>query len=169
MAHIELPAGEMGIMGPVIKYPKTGELLRQLRDEIIRGESILSVGEREMIALYVSARNECVYCSNSHGGTAERLLGVERDVLAEVICNVETAPISELMKSLLSIAGNVQLGGRTVSDAQVARARAAGADDKAIHDTVLIAAMFCAFNRYVDGLDTPMPDDDRYGVKPQDL
>jgi len=166
MSHIELPAGEIGIMGMIIQYPKSGELLRQLKDEIIQGESILSVGEREMIALYVSGRNECVYCSNSHGSTAERLLGVERDVLEEVICNPEAAPISELMKSLLSIAGSVQVGGRKVTEAQVARARAAGADDKAIHDTVLIAAMFCAFNRYVDGLNTPMPDDDRYGVKP---
>src|SRR3569833_3696895 len=98
MSHIELPAGEIGIMGMIIQYPKSGELLRQLKDEIIQGEAILSGGEREMIALYVSGRNECVYCSNSHGSTAERLLGVERDVLEEVICNPEAAPISELMK-----------------------------------------------------------------------
>ena len=169
MAHIQLPEGELGIMGPVIKYAKTGTLLRQIRDEIMTGESILSVGDRETIGLYVSARNECVYCSNSHGGSAERLLGVEKDAMDAILCNPETAPISELMKALLSIAGNVQIGGRTVSDSQVARARAAGADDKAIHDTVLIAAMFCAFNRYVDGLDTPMPPDDRYGVGPKDL
>ena len=67
------------------------------------------------------------------------------------------APVSDKLKALLVIAGKVQQGGRRVSDDDVARARAAGADDKAIHDTVLIAAAFCMFNRYVDGLATWAP------------
>jgi hypothetical protein len=46
-----------------------------------------------------------------------------------------------------------------VASLDVDRARLAGADDKAIHDTVLIAAMFCMFNRYVDGLATWTPED----------
>jgi hypothetical protein len=53
----------------------------------------------------------------------------------------------------------VQRGGREVSDANIARARAEGATDVEIHDTVLIAAAFCMYNRYVDGLDTWQPTD----------
>ena len=169
MAHIDVPAGQSGIMGPVMQYPKTGEMLRVIKDELIKGDSILSVGEREIIALYVSARNECVYCANSHGNAAECLLALDTSAVARIIADPETAPISELLKSLLVIAGKVQLGGRRVTAGDVDRARKAGADDKAIHDTVLIAAMFCAFNRYVDGLDTDLPVDDRYGVRHQDF
>ena len=77
----------------------------------------------------------------------------------QVKADLATAPISEKLKALLVIAGKVQQGGRRVSDANVARARAAGADDKAIHDTVLIAAAFCMYNRYVDGLATLTPTD----------
>ena len=166
MAHIDLPEGQPGIVGPLVQFPNTGQHLRAIRDELFNGPSILSKGEREIIALFVSSRNQCVFCSNSHGEFAESLLKMDRDALSTIIRDPETAPISELMKAMLSIAGSVQIGGRRVTDEQVARARAAGADDKAIHDTVLIAAMFCAYNRYVDGLDTDIPAEDRYGVAP---
>lgn len=59
----------------------------------------------------------------------------------------------------MAIAGSVQKGGKYVTTQQIERAKAIGATDKEIHDTVLIAAAFCMFNRYVDGLDTWMPDD----------
>jgi alkylhydroperoxidase family enzyme len=70
---------------------------------------------------------------------------------------VHSAPVSPKMKALLAIADKVRRDGRLVQAADVDVARAAGADDKAIHDTVLIAAAFCMFNRYVDGLGTWAP------------
>jgi hypothetical protein len=63
------------------------------------------------------------------------------------------------MKALLAIAGKVQKGGKHVTTKDVERAREQGATDKEIHDTVLIAAAFCMFNRYVDGLATWAPTD----------
>jgi alkylhydroperoxidase/carboxymuconolactone decarboxylase family protein YurZ len=66
------------------------------------------------------------------------------------------------MKALLAIAGKVQLGGKHVTPEDVERARACGATDMEIHDTVLIAAFFCLCNRYVDGLATSMPQDPEY-------
>ena len=51
--------------------------------------------------------------------------------------------------------------GRSVSDSDVAEARRHGATDNEIHDTVLIAAAFCMYNRYVDGLATWTPTDPR--------
>jgi alkylhydroperoxidase family enzyme len=71
----------------------------------------------------------------------------------------ENAPISEKLKALLALARRVQQGGRSVGSDDIARARRAGATDIEIHDTVLIAAAFCMFNRYVDGLDAPTPKD----------
>jgi alkylhydroperoxidase/carboxymuconolactone decarboxylase family protein YurZ len=61
------------------------------------------------------------------------------------------------MKALLAIAASVQRGGKHVTVAQVEVAKTAGAADVEIHDTVLIAAAFCMFNRYVDGLGTWAP------------
>jgi alkylhydroperoxidase family enzyme len=105
----------------------------------------------------VSRLNECEYCASSHGATAAAQLpggaAQVRDVLAG------DGVVSVKLRALLDIAGLVQLGGRTVTEEAVAKARAAGATDVEIHDTVLIAAMFCMFNRYVDGLGTSVPDD----------
>ena len=64
-----------------------------------------------------------------------------------------------MMKALLTIAGKVQKGGKHVTCGDVARAKQEGATDKEVHDTVLIAAAFCMFNRYVDGLGTWQPSD----------
>ena len=94
---------------------------------------------------------------NSHAAAARHLLGDKYLLVDQVIDNVATAPISEKLRALLVIAGKVRRDGRLVSDDDIGAARAEGADDQAIHDTVLIAAMFCMYNRYVDGLGTIAP------------
>lgn len=76
-----------------------------------------------------------------------------------VLADYHSAPISDKLKALLNIAGKVQSDARTVGEADVALARSFGASDRDIHDTVLIAAAFCMFNRYVDGLGTLTPSD----------
>ena len=111
-----------------------------------------------MIATYTSSENDCFFCTNCHEAAARHLLAQEGNpaatAFAQIRADCEEAPLSEKMKALLAIAGKVQQGGRNVTEDDVTRARAAGADDKAIHDTVLIAAAFCMYNRYVDGLST---------------
>jgi uncharacterized peroxidase-related enzyme len=159
MAHISLPEGLPGIMGPLKQYPETGRHLLGLAEALLRGPSSLTTAEREVIATYVSSQNGCVFCMSSHGAAARCLLGPDAGIVDQVKADFEQAPISEKLKALLVIAGKVQQGGRHVEDVHVARARAAGADDKAIHDTVLIAAAFCLYNRYVDGLATFAPED----------
>jgi uncharacterized peroxidase-related enzyme len=115
-----------------------------------------------MIAAYVSSENDCYYCQFCHGSTAAQHLGgtdAEYALIAEMKVDFEAAPLSGKMKALLNVAGKVQLGGKQVTAADVERARQEGATDKEIHDTVLIAAAFCMFNRYVDGLATWQPHD----------
>ena len=159
MPHISLPDGLPGIIGPLRQYPQTGQHLLGLAGTLLRGPSSLTVAERELIATYVSSQNDCVFCMSSHGAAARSLLGPEAGIVDAVTADFEQAPISEKLKALLAIAGKVQKGGRRVTEAEVARAREAGADDQAIHDTVLIAAAFCMYNRYVDGLATLTPHD----------
>lgn len=159
MAHIFLPDGLPGITGLLRQYPETGQHLLGLAQALLRGPSSLTEAEREIIATYVSSQNGCVFCTNSHGAAARALLGPDAGVVDQVGADFEQAPVSEKLKALLVIAGKVQQGGRRVSEVDVARARSAGADDKAVHDTVLVAAAFCMYNRYVDGLATFAPTD----------
>jgi uncharacterized peroxidase-related enzyme len=165
MAHIQLPEGAAGIVGPMIAYPETERHLNGLAQALLRGPSSLSAAEREMIATYVSAGNECYFCTQSHAATARELYGQSRDLVDAVLRDLVAAPVSDKMKALLVIAGKVRRDGRQVSDADVVEARKHGADDKAIHDTVLIAAAFCMFNRYVDGLATWAPRDPKAYVE----
>lgn len=171
MPHIDLPDGIPGILAPMQKYPETAKHLTGLAQSLLRGPSSLTPGERELIAAYTSSLNECEFCTGSHSATARHLLEEDSQIVDEVIENgIEQADLSEKMKALLCIAEKVQRDARTVSDEDVKRAREYGADDKAIHDTVLIAAAFCMYNRYVDGLDTPTPsEEEAYDEHGKDL
>ncbi|MDJ1503378.1 peroxidase-related enzyme [Xanthocytophaga agilis] len=157
MPHISLPEGVPGIRSLVLFRPDTGQPLYELAQILLRGESPLSPAERELIATYVSFLNACVFCSCSHAAAARYLYKDEQQTVDLVLEDYQNAPISDKLKALLTIAGRVQKDARTVSTDDVALARSFGATDRDIHDTVLIAATFCMFNRYVDGLATIAP------------
>ena len=159
MSHIELPEGLPGIFGPLAFRPETAKPLRELAEVLLRGPNTLTPGERELIATYVSAQNDCFFCQNIHGAIAAYHLDGNEKLVAEVKRDYQGAEISGKLKALLAIAGKVQQSGKLVSTEDIARARQEGASDLEIHDTVLIAAAFCMYNRYVDGLATWQPDD----------
>jgi uncharacterized peroxidase-related enzyme len=158
MAHIQLQEGLPGIRGLLAFRPETARPLGELADTLLHAPGPLPPGEREIIAAYVSRLNECAYCHNSHAAIAACHLRDE-ELVATVMADSEGAPISEKLKALLAIAAKVQQSGRAVHASDIARARSAGATDLEIHDTVLIAALFCMYNRYVDGLGTSTPTD----------
>src|SRR5271155_3504516 len=159
MAHIRLPAGIPGILGAMAFRPETAQPLNALAEVLLRGPNSLSAADREMIATYVSSQNDCYFCQHAHGAVAAYRLGGNEKLVNDVKLNFESAEISDKLKSLLAIAGKVQQGGKQVTSEDIARARQQGATDKEIHDTVLIAAAFCMYNRYVDGLATWAPTD----------
>jgi uncharacterized peroxidase-related enzyme len=158
MPHIDLPSGLPGIRGLLAFRPETAAPLRQLVDVLLHQAGSLSQGERELIATYVSSLNDCHFCQSSHGATAAAHFGNEQLVL-DVKRDIDSANISAKLKALLAIAAQVQKSGKNVTADAVGRARAEGATDIEIHDTVLIAAAFCMYNRYVDGLATWAPQD----------
>jgi uncharacterized peroxidase-related enzyme len=139
--------------------PETAKPMNELVNVLLLGPHTLSPGERELIGAYVSGRNECVYCQTIHGAVAAHHLGDDEALVRSVNHDFEQAAISVKLKALLAIAGKVQHSGKDVTPADVERARREGATDLEIHDTVLIAAMFCMCNRYVDGLATWAPED----------
>jgi uncharacterized peroxidase-related enzyme len=139
--------------------PETARPLNELVDVLLRGPSSLSPGERELIATFVSARNDCRYCQTIHGAIAAHHLGGNEALVSQVKDQPERAAISDKLKALLVIAGKTAESGKLVTATDIERARELGATDLEIHDTVLIAAAFCMYNRYVDGLATWAPDD----------
>ena len=160
MPHISLPEGLPGITSGFAFRPETAKPMRELAEVLLRGSNTLTSAEREMIATFVSDRNDCHFCQASHRAAAAHHMGGRYDVVDAVKRDANTAPVSSKLKALLAIAARVQESGKQVTAADVERARAAGATDVEIHDAVLIAAAFCMFNRYVDGLATFTPRDE---------
>ncbi|HEX4832746.1 MAG TPA: carboxymuconolactone decarboxylase family protein [Trebonia sp.] len=159
MPHISLGNDAPGIVSLLIYRPETAEPLCGLAEMLLRGPSSLTPGERELIAAYVSELNECRFCSDSHAAFAAAQLPEGMPLVDRVRADPHAAPVSAKLGALLRIAAAVQRGGKNVHAEEVQAAREAGASDQEIHDVVLIAAAFCMFNRYVDGLATTLPDD----------
>ena len=159
MPHIDVQNDLPGIRSLMAFRPETAKPLNELAKVLLRDTTGLSRAERELIATYVSYLNDCFYCHNSHGEIACYYLAGDRDLVNQVRENYSAAPISDKLKALLQIAGKVQQSGKAVTPDDIDNARDHGATDKDIHDTVLIAAAFCMFNRYVDGLASNTPID----------
>jgi uncharacterized peroxidase-related enzyme len=159
MAHIKVIEGIPGIRSLVMFRPETGKPLYDLAQVLLRGPSPLKEAERELIAAYVSYRNECMFCMSSHAAAARCLYREDKELVDEVLLDMQSSGVSDKMKALLCIAGKVQVLGKEVKPEDIDAARALGAGDREIHDTVLIAAAFSMFNRYVDGLASFTPTD----------
>jgi uncharacterized peroxidase-related enzyme len=156
MPYISVEDHLPGITG-LLEYRKdSAQPIRDLTQFLLRGPSTLTEGERELIATVVSHNNQCKFCTSAHTAAADLLLG-ECETAQQVKNDIETAHVSEKMKALLTIGKQVQQSGKSVTAQSVERAKNAGATDVEIHDTVLIAALFCLYNRYVDGLSTVTP------------
>jgi len=159
MPHIALAEGLPGISAGFAFRPETAKPMRDLADILLHEPNSLTPGERELIATYVSSQNDCYFCQTSHGAAAACHLGGS-EIVKQVKTDFESAAVTPKLKALLAIAGKVQQDGKRVSADDIARAKAQGATDLEIHDTVLIAAAFCMYNRYVDGLGTWQPRDE---------
>ena len=165
MAYIELNNELPGIRGLMAYRPDTAEPLNALVETLLRDDdNTLSRGERELIGTYVSYLNDCFFCQNVHGALAGHYLQCDIAQIDDIKHDFQSTDLSPKMKALLSIAASVQKGGRQVTNTQIGEAKESGATDREIHDTVLIAAAFCMFNRYVDGLGTWAPTDRQFYV-----
>jgi uncharacterized peroxidase-related enzyme len=157
MTYIKTDIPAPGIVELLFYKGPTGKALANLANTILLGPSPLSSGERETIAAYVSMLNNCEFCHESHSASVNAHLKDHGETIACLRNDVSTVPMTEKMKKLLAIAGMVQKGGKSVTPQAIEEAKRAGANDEEIHDTVLVAAAFCMYNRYVDGLATSVP------------
>lgn len=166
MPHINVDEDLPGIRALMAFRPETAAPMNALAEILLRDDEGLSRADRELIGAYVSYRNDCFYCHTSHGEIACYYLGGDRALVEQVKKDYNSAAITEKLRSLLNIAGKVQESGKAVTKEDIDSAKSQGATDRDIHDTVLIAAAFCMFNRYVDGLAANVPDDmDSYPLR----
>jgi uncharacterized peroxidase-related enzyme len=159
MPYIQVNPELPGIRGLMAFRPDTAGPLGVLANTLLRDDTGISMAERELIATHVSYLNDCFYCHTSHGATACQYLDGDKTLVDQVRKDYRNAPISEKLKALIAVAALVQKSGKAVTTEAIEAARAEGATDREIHDTVLIAAAFCLFNRYVDGLGAITPTD----------
>lgn len=163
MAHITVPNHTPGLLGLLLSRPRLAQYLTAFLQELLRGESPLSPGERELVALVVSVENRCQYCTRSHLTVARKFFPDQEELVEQVLNNVEKAPIRPAMKMLLKMARQViKIESQTLNSELVAQAQAHGATEQEIHDTVLVASTIAMINRYVDALGADIPEEVEY-------
>lgn len=152
-----LPA-DAAVLDVMKAFPEPAAPLIDYQQVVLRGPSPLTVGERELIAAYVSGVNACRYCHGVHGKVAEAF-GVEEGVLAGLLADIETAPVREELKPLFRYVRKLtETPGRMTSiDAEAVFA--VGWEEKALFDAVSVCALFNFMNRLVDGLGLTAGDD----------
>jgi uncharacterized peroxidase-related enzyme len=162
MPYIHLKNENPGILQAMTDYYETARPLSELAELLLRTDEGMTKGERELIAAYVSSLNRCFFCSNSHLNAALAHLKLKPRMIEPGKDDpLEGITVRPVIQVLLKIAGEVQRSGKIVVKEDVEAAFKEGATDRMIHDTVLIAAAFCMYNRYVDGLNTVTPKDEK--------
>jgi uncharacterized peroxidase-related enzyme len=143
--------------------PDAAKHLLGLAETILRQPASLEQGERETIAAWTSHMNGCRFCTKSHAAAARAWLGPERSkALDRLLEDGDLGGQTAKMRALLEISRALQANVLGVQPAHIEKARAAGASDHDIHDTVLITAAFCMYNRYVEGLGTREAEESAY-------
>jgi uncharacterized peroxidase-related enzyme len=145
-----LPA-EAGLLQVFRTYPEPAGPLLALHEQVMRAPSPLTAAEREMIAAYVSGLNDCDYCHGSHSATAAAF-GVPPEILTAAVADLDSAPVDDRMKALLRYLAKLTRTPARITEQDARAVFAAGWDDRALHDAVLVCGLFNCMNRIVNGL-----------------
>jgi uncharacterized peroxidase-related enzyme len=151
MSYLKSLPAETTLLQVFQTYPGPARHLLAFHEELLRGESPFTPGERELIAAYVSGLNACGYCHGIHTVTAEAF-GVPEGVLAAAVADLDSAPVDEKLKPVLAYAGKLTRTPSRMTEADAEAVFAAGWDERALHDAVLVCALFNFMNRMVEGL-----------------
>jgi uncharacterized peroxidase-related enzyme len=155
---------EHAVVLDVLKaFPEAAAPLVEYHEVVLRGPSQLTVGEREMIAAYVSGLNACRYCHGVHTAVAEAF-GIAEGVLAALLADVDTAPVRAELKPLLAYVRKLTEAPSRVTAADAEAVFDAGWEEKTLFDAVSVCALFNFMNRLVEGLGVTAPDEGYYAT-----
>lgn len=131
-------------------FPDQLRPLLAYHDALLRGESPLSVAERELIAAYISGLNACNFCFGAHKLYA-RAFGIEDAVIDALVADLETAPVDDKLKPLLRYVAKLKELPPHLTDADAQAVYDAGWSERALYDAVQVAALFHLMNRIIEG------------------
>lgn len=131
-------------------YPETAQLALSLAQHILRGDSPLSVMQRELIFAFGSGLNACHYCHGAHTAAAEAL-GLDVNLMASLLEDIDATPFEEAFKPILKYVKKLTETPSKVTRADADAVRAAGWSDDALHSAISVCALNNFFNRWVDG------------------
>ncbi|MEV6905547.1 peroxidase-related enzyme [Amycolatopsis sp. NPDC051071] len=151
MSYLESLPTDATLLQVFQKFPAPASKLLDFHELVMRAPSAFSAGERELIAAYVSGVNDCQYCHGVHTVTAEAF-GVPEGLLATALADLDSSAVDERMKPVLAYVGKLTRTPSKVTDADAEAVFAAGWDEAALHDAVLVCALFNFMNRMVEGL-----------------
>ena len=151
MSYLSSLPADAGLLQVLQAYPRTAKPLLALHEQVMRAPSPFTAAERELIAAYVSGLNACGYCHGSHAAAAAAF-GLPPELPAEAVCDLDSAPVPGPMKPVLRYLAKLTLTPAEVTETDAREVFAAGWDEPALHDAVLVCALFNCMNRMVEGL-----------------
>ena len=122
----------------------------QMTQILMRGPSSFTVGERELIGAFVSSTNDCPFCVGSHVATASHF-DIPESTLQALATDIETAPVDERLRPVMRYVEKLTKTPYQMTQADADAVYAAGWDDLALSDAVLICGLFNMANRIVEG------------------
>ncbi len=131
--------------------PAIGVPFAQWHEELLRGPSPFSVGERELFAAYVSALNACGYCHGEHEAVAVSF-GIAPGVLDGLLADIDSAPVEVRLKPVFAYLRKLTLTPSKMIAADAEAMSAAGWSEEALYHAASVCAMFCCDNRIIQGL-----------------
>lgn len=131
-------------------FPECVKPLLDYHDALLRGESPLSVAERELIAAFVSGLNACSFCFGAHKIYA-RAFGVDEAVIDALIADVDAAPVDIKLKPLLKYVAKLKDLPPKLTSADAKAVYDAGWPERALFDAIQVAALFHYMNRIIEG------------------
>ncbi|MFI5588066.1 carboxymuconolactone decarboxylase family protein [Amycolatopsis sp. NPDC051758] len=151
MSYLKSLPAETTLLQVFRAHPEPAKHLLAFHETLLRGDSPFTTGEREMIAAYVSGLNSCDYCHGIHTVTAEAF-GVPAGLLEAAVADLDNAPVSDKLKPVLAYVGKLTRTPSRMTEADAEAVFAAGWDENALHDAVLVCALFNFMNRMVEGI-----------------
>lgn len=138
-------------------YPLNPKLFRiwcQVEEAAMRGSSDFTPGERELMGAFCSELNACTYCWSSHFEAAVKF-GIPRDVFEPLMSDIDTAPIRDELKPVFHFLKKLTLTPSRMVQSDADKVFAAGWDERALQDAILVCCTYAFMNRLVDGHGLP--------------
>ncbi|MFI8434712.1 carboxymuconolactone decarboxylase family protein [Streptomyces sp. NPDC079020] len=151
MSYLRSQPADAALLDVFRAYPHTARPLLDLHEQILREPSPFTIAERELMAAYVSGLNDCAYCHGIHTATAEAF-GVPAGLLTAALTDLDTAPVDGRLRPVLRYLETLTREPSRLTQQHAEAVYAAGWDERALHDAVMVGALFNFMNRMVEGL-----------------